>query len=235
VTRPWRVAGALLVLLNEVNKRWPDRDKASDGTIGNAAHVAEGWTDSDHNPWVVDANGNGVVRALDVDAGPGLNPDNAHDTIGQTVADAAVAAGKAGHPAMGDGSYVIWHGQIASVNSVPPWSWRPFDGDPHTSHPHVSVTTHQAGYDSTKPWGIWPVEHRHTARKRPTLWRSKAKAPRYRDDVKDLQRRLGITPDGVWGPVTSRLLRAFRRHHKLRPWRTAVAGPAVWKFIDGKP
>lgn len=71
------------------------------------------------------------------------------------------------------------------------------------------------------------------ARHRPTLWRSKARAPKYRADVKALQKRIGVPVDGVWGPVTSRHLVALRRHHKLRPFR-AIAGPAVWRLVDKK-
>src|SRR5690349_23553224 len=29
-------------------------------TLFRSAHIGAGWTDSDHNPWVIDANGNGV-------------------------------------------------------------------------------------------------------------------------------------------------------------------------------
>jgi hypothetical protein len=237
VTRPWRVAGSLLVLLGEVNHRWPDRDKSSDGTIGDARHQAEGWTASDHNPWVVDSQGNGVVRALDVDAGPGLNPDAAHDTIGQTVADAAVAAAKAGHPAMGDGSYVIWHGQIASVNSVPPWSWRPYTGaDPHTSHPHISVATHQAGYDSTRPWGVWPLPLPKPPGKPPTLRQHGRNYPAWTKHLQHLLNAHGgphLAVDGDYGPATVARVKAFKRRHNIWP-ATGTTGRRVWQRLGVK-
>lgn len=149
----WRVAKALLTLRNEVDKEFPDRDHASDGTIGNKAHQQLG-NASDHNPWIKDADGVGVVRALDVDAGPGLNPTEAHDKVGDTVAEAARLAGKNGHPALKGGGYVIYEGQIASANSNPPWSWRKHTGDAHESHPHISVGQAPAAYDSTHHWGI---------------------------------------------------------------------------------
>lgn len=236
MTVQWRLAGSLLVLLNEVNKRWPDRDKASDGTIGDAAHASR---QSDHNP-----NAAGVVRALDVDAGPGLNPDEAHDTVGDHVTKAVIAAAKAGHPAMGPGSYVIHEGKIASANSAPPWSWRDYTGsDQHTSHPHISVALSERGYDSTRPWGLWPkpvppIDHPpapqpENAGRPPTIWMrmSKRRAERNKHWVRVAQRRLGVTDDGIFGPVTRRHVVAFRKAHHIRPARTGVIGGRTWKAM----
>ena len=47
----WTLAPALVQLRQELNARWPGRSKASDGTIGDAAHKARV---SEHNP---DADG----------------------------------------------------------------------------------------------------------------------------------------------------------------------------------
>jgi len=59
----WRNCKASAVLVDEINRRWPGRDKTSDGTIGDAAHATR---TSDHNPWIV-VDKVGVVRARDVD------------------------------------------------------------------------------------------------------------------------------------------------------------------------
>jgi hypothetical protein len=60
----WRNCNAfLLALAAEVNACWPNRDKASDGTVGDAAHATR---TSDHNPFIV-VDGIGVVRARDID------------------------------------------------------------------------------------------------------------------------------------------------------------------------
>jgi len=48
-------------LRDQVNRRWPRRDKASDGWIGDRAHSER---ISDHNP-----NKAGVVHAIDIDEG----------------------------------------------------------------------------------------------------------------------------------------------------------------------
>src|SRR5688500_3284745 len=62
----WRVAKSLLTLRDEVNQAAPQRSKASDGTIGDAAHCRR---QSDHNPWVRDGN-IGVVTAMDITDDP---------------------------------------------------------------------------------------------------------------------------------------------------------------------
>ena len=57
------LAPSLAALRSEVDARWPNRDKASDGWIGDPAHSARV---SDHNPdW--SSTPPGVVRALDID------------------------------------------------------------------------------------------------------------------------------------------------------------------------
>ncbi|HKV33547.1 MAG TPA: hypothetical protein VJP89_04485, partial [Pyrinomonadaceae bacterium] len=58
----WRVAKSLLRLREQINELAPNRSKASDGTIGDAAHASR---KSDHNPWVKDGS-IGVVTAMDI-------------------------------------------------------------------------------------------------------------------------------------------------------------------------
>ncbi|MGB4989147.1 MAG: hypothetical protein WBO10_07930, partial [Pyrinomonadaceae bacterium] len=60
----WRIAESLKKLREQINAEWPGRDKASDGGIGDAAHASRS---SDHNPWVKDSRGQGVVTAIDID------------------------------------------------------------------------------------------------------------------------------------------------------------------------
>src|SRR6187431_1563394 len=50
----WRLAKALEELRGEVNAKWPNRDKSSDGSVGDLSHQAR---KSDPNP-----NSAGVVR-----------------------------------------------------------------------------------------------------------------------------------------------------------------------------
>jgi hypothetical protein len=73
-TMAWRLTHGLENFRAQANARWPARDKASDGTIGDAAHQAEV---SGHNPddtagstpeWTGDADATAEVRAFDMDS-----------------------------------------------------------------------------------------------------------------------------------------------------------------------
>lgn len=139
----YREAKSLQVLYAQINRAAPGRNRASDGWIGDASHASR---TSDHNPWVKDFNGVGVVRARDF----------THDPAGgldcHVLADRLVALLGAKHPAMGSDAYVIWNRRIISTNRLRE-GWRPYTGsNPHTKHLHVSVGT--SGYDSTKPWPL---------------------------------------------------------------------------------
>lgn len=138
----WRVAKSLLTLREQVNRRAPGRSRASDGTIGDAAHQSRS---SDHNPWVKDA-GIGVVTALDITHDPGNGCDaNAITTAIRGSRDARV-------------KYIIWNRRIANSSPIggrPAWEWRPYTGpNPHTKHMHVSVKSAKPSYDSTAAWTI---------------------------------------------------------------------------------
>lgn len=142
--RPWRVARSLLQLRAEIDAVAPDRSRASDGTIGDAAHAAR---TSDHNPYIVDAAGIGVVRALDVTHDPNGGCD------ARELAEHVRQLGAAGDPRV---RYVISDHRIASP--IGGWAWRRYTGaNPHTLHTHVSVVEGPA-YDLEIPWG-WEEAH----------------------------------------------------------------------------
>lgn len=201
----YRLATSLTLLRTEINTRWPDRDKVSDGWVGDAAHATRV---SDHNPWVKDNRGVGVVRALDVDAGKGGDT-----SVGRFLADHLVSLGRAGHPALGPGSYVISNRRIASPTSG--WAWRAYTGtNPHISHTHVSVSLTQAGYDSTRPWGLLTTT-------RPVL-----RLGATGDAVRRLQTLLGVPTDGQYGPKTAAAVTAYQRGQGLTP--DGITGPRTW-------
>ena len=139
---PWRVAKSLLALRRQVNERAPNRSKASDGTIGDAAHATR---NSDHNPWVMEG-GTGVVTAMDVTHDPanGCDADQLAEAI-RAARDRRV-------------KYLIWNRRIASaapIDGAVAWTWRPYGGaNPHAHHLHVSVQPDAATYDSELPWAI---------------------------------------------------------------------------------
>jgi hypothetical protein len=113
-------------LREQFDDSFPDRDRRSDGWIGDLRHSAR---PSDHNP----DRETGIVRAIDVDRDvhksgkPDLMPD---------IADQIRLAAKAGEKRV---SYIIFAGRIASSRLG--WRWRPYKGsNPHNHHLHVSFT-----------------------------------------------------------------------------------------------
>lgn len=139
-TSSWRTAKSLVTLRDQANAAFPQRSKASDGTIGDGAHQSRS---SDHNPWVKDGS-QGVVTALD------LTHDPAHGCDAHHIVDALVASRD---PRI---KYVIWNQRILSA-SVHPWVWRVYEGsNPHTRHFHLSVSSNKALYDDASPWALHP-------------------------------------------------------------------------------
>lgn len=131
-----RISRSLGTLIDQVDARWPKRDRSSDGTIGNAAHQA---TKSDHNK-----DSHGIVRALDITNDP-ANGVNAR-AIAQAILDSRDTRL----------SYVISNKQIARSypkTGTTPWQWSPYTGlNDHTHHCHVSVVSDDKIADDTRPW-----------------------------------------------------------------------------------
>lgn len=127
--RSWRLAPAVWTLLVEMNARWPNRDRRSDGGVGDLAHSTR---TSDHN---VDADG--TVNAYDFDV----------DGIDVDLLRRACEA----HPAV---TYWIYNRELAHHSTG--FTRRPYYGsNPHTAHFHVSFT-HGPAENDTRPWGIAP-------------------------------------------------------------------------------
>ena len=108
----------------QVDDCFPDRDRTSDGWIGDSRHSAR---PSDHNP-----DEQGIVRAIDIDrdlsgkAKPDLMPDLADQIRYAAKSDKRIA-------------YIIFNGKIASGKSL--WRWRTYRGvNPHTKHCHISFS-----------------------------------------------------------------------------------------------
>jgi hypothetical protein len=133
VTRARLVAGGV-VLRDQTNKRWPGRDKRSDGWIGDKAHQAR---KSDHNP-----DSRGFVHAIDIDAdllgpnGGAAGRREAEELANQLRAFAA--SGRLGADRL---KYIVWNNRIASGTYKDRfWTWRSGNWG-HTQHIHVSFTT----------------------------------------------------------------------------------------------
>ena len=109
----------------QIDDSYPDRDRTSDGWVGDVRHSAR---TSDHNP-----DSKGIVRAIDIDrdlAGkkkPDLMPDLANQIRLCAKSDKRI-------------SYIIFNGKIASSRMG--WRWRKYSGiNPHTKHCHISFTS----------------------------------------------------------------------------------------------
>lgn len=138
----WRLAECIRILRYEIDSLWPNRERTSDGTIGDAAHATR---TSDHNPWIIDNKGVGVVRAFDITHDPGNGPDcnklANHFAEMMRINDKRI-------------SYVIWDRKIMSLARVGE-GWRSYTGsNPHDKHLHISVSTERHWYDSTESWDI---------------------------------------------------------------------------------
>lgn len=131
----WRAANSLLALREQLNALAPQRSKASDGVLGNAAHSAR---ESDHNP-----DAGGIVRAMDITHDPANGMD-----VDWLAAQLALHR----DPRI---KYVIRNSRI--MDSRPeyrPWTWQPYSGpNPHTKHLHLSVVA-DARADDTRPWNL---------------------------------------------------------------------------------
>jgi hypothetical protein len=135
------VAGGV-TLRNQVNKRWPKRDKRSDGWIGDKAHAGR---QSDHT-----SDSRGLVHALDIDAD--LDPKD--PGAAQRLANQIVAYASSGIPGANRIKYVVFNDQIASgtyANSM--WKWRG-SGYGHMHHIHVSFSTKGENNAQTYPLPI---------------------------------------------------------------------------------
>ncbi|MFE9654690.1 peptidoglycan-binding protein [Micromonospora sp. NPDC006431] len=194
------LAPTLRVLREEINTRWPHRDRSSDGWIGDAAHQARG-SRSDHNPDGDDRS----VNAIDVDV-DGIDP-------------LLVVRHCITHPSC---QYVIYNRVIWSrVRSFAPARYT--GTNPHNKHLHVSVSHQRALEDSQRPWGIATAA---VTRLGDRVLRAGCQG----SDVRELQtlaNRVGarLTVDGAFGPRTIAWVRSFQQARSLTV--DGLVGPAT--------
>lgn len=140
--RSWRVAKSLAKLRRQVDIAFPDRNKASDGTIGDTNHCPG---TSDHCPNINDG-GVGVVTAFDLTHDPsgGCDCENVVESI-RSSRDNRI-------------KYIIWNGRICNYRAIGganPWAWRNYSGqNQHTTHAHFSVRGEKSRYDDESEWTI---------------------------------------------------------------------------------
>lgn len=213
------LAPSLVQLRSQINKRWPRRDKASDGWIGDLRHQR---TKSEHNP-----DRRGCVRAIDVDR-DGIDP-------------AAVVAAAIRDPRTW---YVIWNRRIYSRN----FGFRAhrYNGaNPHDKHIHVSILLTTTAETNVRPWrlggGDGDAGHhdndggRLDAPRFPGRLLVYKSIPSWRklhgSDVRTWQARMRtigrtIGVDGWYGPQSARVAAGLQRDRGLVV--DGVVGPKTW-------
>lgn len=203
----WKLAASLITMEAQVNQKYPRRAKGSDGSIGDLAHAAR---TSDHNVR------NGYCHALD------LTHDPANGFDSYKFADHIL---KVQDPRL---KYVISNGRIGSGPAGPsPGVWRKYTGANAHAH-HVHISTNDLG---EKEGGMWNIG---AAPMKP-----KPDAPKQLvrelyfglegEDVKELQRKLGLPDTGVFHYATAEAVVKVQLEAGLRAH--GVVGPGTWKVI----
>lgn len=121
-----RLVAAGVTLRDQINDRFPKRDKSSDGWIGDSSHQAR---PSDHNP-----DAQGWVHAIDIDEDFGAKGDN------RKFADQLIAYARDRRKGSERLKYTVYEDKVASGTYDDTfWVWRG-SGYGHTHHIHVSFT-----------------------------------------------------------------------------------------------
>ena len=119
-----KLSKAAIQLREQIDDSFPDRDRTSDGWLGDTRHAHRV---SDHNPDV-----DGWVRAIDVDRD--LFKGSKPDIMGDLADQFRTACKSKSEKRI---SYIIFDGRIASPKLN--WRWRTYTGaNKHNHHCHIS-------------------------------------------------------------------------------------------------
>lgn len=152
-----KLVAAGVVLRNQVNGRFPGRDRRSDGWVGDAAHSARR---SDHNP-----DKNGWVHALDIDENMGKGKWR-NGRAARLLADQLRQYAASDLPGADRIKYIVHERKLASgTYKASWWKWRPGNWG-HDHHIHISFTSKAQKDDRLFPLPILTKD-----RKLKKLWR----------------------------------------------------------------
>lgn len=223
-------AKSLLVLLDEVNRQHPGRDKSSDGWLGDTRHSTSGAPEnggSKHNP-----NRRGVVCARDY--------DNSAINVARLVACAMK------HPSVRN---IIYNRKIRSKGYSGGLSkaYAYHGTNPHDKHVHIDVEMTPAAENSTRAWGYYtgqpvvavPVVGKPESAtvpkggmtRMPTLQRTTTVLAATRTLQRALN-RLGYKAgavDGKFGPGTQAAVKTFQ--HRAQLTADGVVGAKTWTAL----
>lgn len=197
----WYVAPSLNRLRDTIDGRWPNRDRGSDGSIGDSAHAARR---SDHNP-----DGKGCVHARDFDR------DGLH--VPSVIAAALL------HEST---TYLIHRGRIFTrANRFRPATHTGVD---HNGWIHVSVGATAAAEQSRDPWhplvGAWSSASGNGLVRKGT----KGTAVRIVQALLNGQ-GASLVIDGDAGDRTDAAVRSFQRWARVRV--DGIVGPVTWSRL----
>ena len=211
----WHLAPALAQLRAEVNKKWPKRSKASDGTIGDPAHSARV---SDHNP-----NGRGSVNAMDITA-------RGIDT-GTLIAVAKK------HPSV---RYIIHNRRIMN-RDIGNFAARPYRGaNPHTQHVHISLYQSATAENRKQSWGLANAKAvtgvSTGGSSSPTYKTVSGSTPLVKlyhkgEPVKRIQKAVGVKADSYYGPSTVKAVKKWQKANGLVA--DGIFGDKSWGVLNG--
>jgi hypothetical protein len=205
-------ASCCTAALREATQLWPNRNRASDGIMGDPSHRAR---KSDHN------DGN----AFDLTHDP-ANGCDAHGLVEglKQRRDPRV-------------KYIISNSRIWNPSVSP--DWRPYKGaNPHTKHAHVSIVA--GARDNTAPWwggGAAPAGAMATGAAPPFPGRVLERGVKG-DDVRTWQARMAergwkIAVDGDFGPGSDDVCRKFQAEKGLAV--DGKVGPQTWAATWSAP
>lgn len=208
-----RLSAPLYQLRAEANAANPNRDKASDGWISDAAHAQRGYPTTKHS-----ANPRGVVHALDVDK----------DGVDMDRMIAVFQADPRSH-------LWIFKRQIALRREG--WRRRYYDGkNPHDKHAHFEDQDSSAVENDSRPWGYSggttpPAPSSGGGISRFATVRQSRTATAVGRTLQRAANKLGarLSVDGITGPKTVAWVRAFQTQYKLKA--DGVVGPKTWAAI----
>lgn len=219
------LAPSLEVLRAEINARWPNRDRKSDGWIGDIGHQG---TKSDHNP-----NSRGSVDAIDID----------EDGIDIWAVFAAIKK----HPSA---RYFIYERKL--YHRLRGWKAENYTGvNPHDKHAHLSIEQDRDAEEDRRSWGIAKAKPAKPSTPKPsqpaTDWTKELimSLPTVKDNTaptgakKRAQSLLAAAgfppvnsfdgrgrPDGKWGNGSKAALKSFQASQKLTV--DGICGPKTW-------
>lgn len=232
-----RLCAGGITLRDQVNIRWPSRDKDSDGWIGDASHASrEGWgtngQGSYHNP-----DPEGIVHAIDLDEdflGGGKGQGVAKEFAEQlaTYCREGKDSGRIAH--------IVYEDQVAS-GTENNWHFRG-SGYDHFHHIHISFTD-RANHNGKKfdlpIFKSNPIPPTPTDNVPPYPGRMKLQYKAINSSVKDLQKQLIKTgfpipngPTNYYGDQTTLAVKKFYASIGKKKDGRAV-DPSGWNALFG--